>query len=548
MDRRTSASTDYVVSGLAAGIAVTMAAYATARYGMGYGPDYVTYLAVARNLLAHGHFVSHEFLYTMWPPLFPALQALGGLVRIDPMHAARGINISAYGSLVGLSVGTLWRMATTRLVRGVGAVAVVGAFPLFTYAIKAGTEALFFTFVVGFLVVASWYLKEPSSAYWWGLVALAIAGSLQRYAGITLIAAAVLCVAFRTALRTGRWHGPSREDLWWAFGTGGITSVPLALWLIRNLWLTGLLTGPRDLLPNHSLVRSLGALVDAVSTWLLPAVLPLAVRGFVLLGVVFLIGIAVRQGGRALSDDADTTARRPPLLRICILFLGLYGTLIIVTGSLGMSPLPSRRFAAPAFVPSLFVVLLLLDRAWCGRSHFLPGLAPLLVVGLLGWTAYQVLLTGSYAQVRHEIGAGGHHTEAWKSSDTAAWLRAHSLEGPVPSNEQHAMYLLGGVSPRPASRAPHPDEYLSTYFSGGLSPPYHVVCFSNPDRGHLHPRRVVQEALTLVPFVSATAVDVPPLPSRREGEKCSDLVAPQAVVDTVATLSDGRVLRVEASE
>ena len=91
MDKRTSYM--IIVFGI---MGILMLLFAT-RLGIGLGADSLHYVGAARTLL-HGHGltrISYErelIPMVHWPPLFPILLVLLGVVGIGPLEGARWLN------------------------------------------------------------------------------------------------------------------------------------------------------------------------------------------------------------------------------------------------------------------------------------------------------------------------------------------------------------------------------------------------------------------------------------------------------------------------
>src|SRR5205823_9563734 len=158
-------------------------------WGVGYFADSKYYLNAARNLLD-----VHELVITTasgdrvplatWPPLFPALLALIGLIGIDFSDGDRWLNALAFCANISLVGLIIYRCTRSRWTSMIGSFLMLTTLDMLRIHTFAGTEPLFlFLFLIGLFLLGryletsrGWYLLSSSFA-----VALA---SLARYPGI----------------------------------------------------------------------------------------------------------------------------------------------------------------------------------------------------------------------------------------------------------------------------------------------------------------------------------------------------------------------------
>lgn len=526
--------------GVLGGFCTALVLFATSRYGPGYNPDAVTALATARNLLEEGVFFSHFSLYVRWPPLFPLLQSGLSSLGLGPMVVARWTNALSYGGLVAGMGILIFQTTRSQAGRVLGGASALVSFPLFRQAVEASTEPLFAVFVLLFVVQGGRYLRRPTGKQVALLSVWVAFACLQRYAGVALLACGGLLLLCQQSIAAGRWVFPS-TDAWRHTTTFGVGAVaPLGAWLLRNVLMSGTLTGPR-FTTNHTLGESLRALVDAIISWVIPIPFSALVRGGVVATVIAsLLYVAVRQ-----TEESAKPGGRRELEWACWMFLGVYVLMVTITGAIGASELPSRRLLMPAFPPAFLLGIWGIDVAYgslseAGKSWGYRGV----LFAHVSWILGMALLIIIYALVRSSIGGGGYNTESWQTSETAEWVRNHRLRKLVRSNEEHALYFLTSVPQRePESGAiPHQTKSFSLRFP---TEGYYIVCFDRPQRARLHPRRIVEQLGDFIPSVSRIEESVPDLPKRNSKIRdCSKLVAPTADVDTVRSLSDGSIYEV----
>lgn len=440
---------------LAAGIVLARGA----TWGPALPGDPVNYVAVARHLLAGEGFTGYAGgSYAHWPPLWPLLLAGGGLSLADPLDVVGPLNAAILALTVFAAGSWLRRRLRSAFLTVWGWLALTLSVPLIEMGSSGFSESAFVLFATLALSRADRFLTEGERA------ALAQAALFTALACLTRYLGGALVLSIATVLLLQRGAPlPERARRLALFGA--IAAIPAALWMLRNLLLTGELTGERAL-RTLALPDVLGSLLATPRGWIAPLERldyadPL---GWILSAVTLLLFVAV---GGALA-----LARRrggPPVgsaLALCGAFTLVY-TAIIVPGS--VSPLtlepPNDRYLSPLYVPLLLLLLLALDGLrGLGRSRpmlaFLKALpflraviperwrVPAVAVGavLCLWVALMVPLT-----VRGIVQANngdlylGAADGRWVNSPTLHFARESADGGPVLSTDAPLLYLHAGI-------------------------------------------------------------------------------------------------------
>ncbi|WP_457651921.1 hypothetical protein [Rhodocaloribacter sp.] len=428
-------NTGLVILSLLAGAAVLLA---TMRYGPGVSPDSAMYVAAARSLLDGAGFLGYDGRpVAFWPPLYPAVLAAFGALGPDVVAVARWLGALVLGLIVFFS-GKLFRetLRSPGLAWGATA-AVAAATPLLQVSVKVWSEPLFLLFAVLFLRALPAYLEAPSRARLAGLTAVTAAAMLDRYAG-----AALLLTGAAFLLAHGAW--PLRRRLGRTLVFGAASGLPLALWLLRNVRVTGTPTGPRGGMGPQPLADVLAGSARTVAGWLVPPAMPAWAQAAALVGLALLIAAAF------LSRSGEHPARMRLRLRVAAGFTLVYAAFVTAAGGAGLSDAPNGRLLAPLLVPLVLMAAHGLEAALAamrraGRRRMARTLA--VCAGL--WLAYPLASTAAYVYVRAKLGGGGYHTEAWQASGMVRWLKTHSPEGVVYANLPAAAYLFTRRYARP---------------------------------------------------------------------------------------------------
>lgn len=245
------------------------------RWGAGLSPDSAVYIGAARNLLAgegwsvpsyDGAFVA----MTQYPPLFPTVLAGLGLLGVDPVDGSRWLNAILFAGNIALA--GLWVWAATRSLEFSlsSTLLVMTSFPMVQIHSMAWSEPLFiFLALLGLLFLAL-YIQEPNGLTLVAACATASLALLTRYAGVALTATGVMAM-----LLLGKRLGSQRILDIALFGA--LSCLPVVLWLGRNLAVAGS-AASREIAFHPLTGEDLRFALGIISSWLLPATIPLAAR------------------------------------------------------------------------------------------------------------------------------------------------------------------------------------------------------------------------------------------------------------------------------
>jgi hypothetical protein len=352
---------------------VFLALYATRTTGLSISSDSVDYLSAARTLGLGRGFVGYTGTQiTAWPPLFPAVLALFQQLGLSPLGAARILNALLWGATT-LLVAT-WIASVTRsaMLAMLAALWVALSPMLLYYASMLWSEPLFVALLVGALFTLTRCLAAPR---WTNLILAAVlagAATQQRYAGgITVIVGTFSLMFLRRDVGFLR-RIPA------AFIYGLLASVPTAIWLVRNLKISGTLTGGR--LPSIFSFREIASQsLSSIGETVLPSRLHALdeVAGAIILLAVVAAPLLIylrRRDDRPLLVSTIVVALFVLTYTVFIMvvaarsntccvdrFLGVNTPLLAIQGAfivqalLGLRTLYFKRALALAFVAALYI-------------------------------------------------------------------------------------------------------------------------------------------------------------------------------------------------
>lgn len=438
---------------LAAGIVLAR----EATWGPALPGDPVNYVAVARHLLAGEGFTGYAGgPYADWAPLWPLLLAAASLSLADPLDVVGPLN-AAFLALTVFAAGS-WlrrRLRSTFLVVW-GWLALALSVPLIKVGSSGFSEPALVLFTTLALSRADRYLEAGGRAILAQAALFTALACLTHYLGGALIPSiAAILLLQRGSLLSERAR---RLALFIA-----VAVLPVALWMLRNLLLTGELTGERAY-RTLALPDILGRLLAVPRGWIVPLERldfadPL---GWFLSAATLLLLIAV--GGALVGRRGG-----PPggsALALCGAF-SLVHAAAVVAGSAGPLTLlpPNDRYLSPLYVPLLLLLLLALDGLrGLGRSRPPPAFlntiplpravlpdrwrVPAMAVGaaLCLWVALMVPLT-VHGIVRANSGDLylGAADARWVNSPTLRLARETADGGPVLSTDAGLLYLHAGI-------------------------------------------------------------------------------------------------------
>jgi len=219
---------------------IGLSIYATRTTGLGISPDSANYLCAAKTINLGLGFVSFTGKpMTSWPPLFPSILAFFQWLGVSPLDAARVLNALVWSStavLAGVWVASVARSLPLAVLVNL---AIALSPNLLSYSTMLWSESLFILLIMSALFMLVRFLTVPSSVNLVLASVLAGAATQQRYAGGIAVVVGVFCILF---LRRDRGFFPRVAS---AFVYGFIASVPTILWLARNYYVSGTLTGER---------------------------------------------------------------------------------------------------------------------------------------------------------------------------------------------------------------------------------------------------------------------------------------------------------------
>jgi hypothetical protein len=322
-------------------------AYATTS-GVGLSPDSVHYIAVAQNLLNGNGFSDYSFLgmqtpFSIQPPLFPMAIAVIGSFGIAPLEAARWLSICLLGMNVFITGVIIYKNTDKNVGLSLfGSFLVLTSLQIIRVHSMAWTEPLFILLsVTGLSVLGSYVrtLKLSSLIFSACLISLAF---LDRYVGITLVATGFVSVFW---FKERSLNENIRNTA--VFVT--ISCLPITLWLAKNFFCTGSLTG-RDMVFHPFSLTDIHDLLNVMSHWIFPARLTGAAKLTISFALIMLFSLIYFKSKKMLIG------LELALIRLFSVWAAIYLFFLFFSKTfIDANPPFDFRLLSPLYIPSVII-------------------------------------------------------------------------------------------------------------------------------------------------------------------------------------------------
>jgi len=270
-----------------------LAAQVTSKYGPGVSADAAKYLSISENLLAGQGFFDHTGRPLLWwPPLYPlAIAGVSAVTGLDVVFAGGWLNIFLFPLNIFLHGAFLYYAFRDKpLYLYLGGLFMLTSDMAIRIHANISSEPLFVTFSMIFLIASMDYLQTRSRRAFWWMVAMSALAPLQRYLGVSLIAAGGLFILY--AHRDKFWRGVSEAILF-----GLLSILPIALWIgFHNIGQFGSFWGVTGSIVNP--LENLRLSLAKILHWFLPihpALQPLFDNPWIVVGVIAVILVMINK-------------------------------------------------------------------------------------------------------------------------------------------------------------------------------------------------------------------------------------------------------------
>ncbi|MEJ2563214.1 MAG: hypothetical protein P8Z42_11055 [Anaerolineales bacterium] len=401
-------------------------------WGIGVYHDSVFYLSSAENF---GHGVGLSWFadggtlrpLTHFAPLYPLTLVPGIALGAGSSSVARILAALFYGANVALLGWVIFRI-TRRLWLGVltAALALISSVLLGVH-LLAMSEPLFLLTAVACLAALTLYLTTGERRAFYFAIVLAALSYLTRYIGLVVLGTGALSLLLLGSR-------PLRKRLQEAIVFGLAAFVPMALWMARNLILTGSLTN-RTLIFHPPQPAKLKQFIATVVGWVSPFRLTAAGTILILLGFAALLGMLPYRSWKRRRSAPDPVF---VFSGTAVLFALLYLASLAFSVTFFDASTPfDDRILSPLYVVFLLLVVLATHQTLAGHRAW-TALAAIMLVLLA-----VVQAPGAWRQLTTLREEGiGFTSRAWQESETIAWVDSLPGKATIYSNEKSAIDFL----------------------------------------------------------------------------------------------------------
>ena len=336
----------------------------TAKYRLDYYSDATAYVYFAKALATGRGF---EGQLDWQPPLFPVVLSGYRLLGVEPSDVGRYLNIASFGLVVLVAGHWLYQFARSHLVVVGTSIIIISSYPLARVYSQLLTEVLFILMTLLALSMMGSYVssRRSQSRFWLSIVFSALA-LFTRYMGVTVIfTGALLILTRRGSPARDRWKNAAIYSV--------LSSLPTALWIIRNQIIAGTLAGYRADRVGQSFEDQLTNLWHHMHLWITTSQdlgwldiclwVAVALAGFEASKTFIPRSILPSSGKKiARSEDGSSSDKEFSPFLPFIVFIAVYIITLMIVSPHTTNQTINTRYLSPIYVPTAMMAAIGLKR------------------------------------------------------------------------------------------------------------------------------------------------------------------------------------------
>jgi len=416
----------------------------TSKYGPGLAPDSISYISASQSLLEGKGLRNYDgSLFIHWPPLYPLLISVFNLLKIDSQLAVRILNALTFGLIIFLSGKIFQETFRSKALVTIGLICMVSSVSLLKTTVMAVTEPLFCLFILFYFITMNKYLKDRRLVNLFAVSMIVGLSCLQRYVGVTLILSGAVTIFLFN--EKGKVFERTKSSLSFVV----LSSIPLALWMVRNFIHTSMITGERTS-AFRTLTQNVFDAINIMTLWIVPDILNVYVR----FGIFILICFGIAKYLCSREDRGKDYA----LKTVAILFI-VYSLFIIISSSLVINDRMGDRYFSPMYFPAMLLILNGLDLFFikCNKAG-ITYVQKIAVCLLVIWLIYPLVRMTERMSAFLLTGAGDFNSIDWQESEMLIWLKENPYNKIMLSNAPEAIFVLTG---KQSDKTPRNDHCLA---------------------------------------------------------------------------------------
>jgi hypothetical protein len=419
----------FLLSFLGGGVVI----FGTAPYGIGVSPDTYSYYLCAKNIASGNGFVSSPGNpYTTWPPLFPSIMAaieiLGynSIFYLKYLHAivfslilfsSGGLYYSSFHYRPFVFIAILWTIASNQIIQ---------------VTMWAWSEPVFILLTILFLRTIYTFITSKKIKYLLLAALFAALASLQRYIGITLFISGAICILFLTPKL--KLISKLKKILVFSL----VSLSPLFLWLARNYYVSGHLTGSRK--PAvYSLWHYIEEITRILTLWFFPEQITLPFRLLVIALILIPFFLLWFQKRQKLNAENVPDLK---LFLVLFIFTTCYISFVAVSASITFLDAQPTRYLVPVYIPIILMVFMAAELLYIFFNILTHNkvLPILFLIALSASCLYPINSTYDLLSYWRENGAGL-TGRVVKDANIIKWLQQNTIKGKIYSNFPEILIL-----------------------------------------------------------------------------------------------------------
>lgn len=421
---------------------IVLLLFATGKWGIGYDPDSIIYEDVAQNWLAGQGISRFDFAtgesypLTNFPPLYPLTLAILSQITGTIAQAARILNIALWVILWLMTAAWIQKYRPSPKIAWLGANLLMFNFYVLQVYGTSWSEPLFMALAFSGLWLFVSYHQQDKQGYLVAASALIGLAILTRYAGLALLGTIILILIFQR-------EKTIFQRLRALLIAGLVSGLPLLLWFLRNLSLSGDVAN-RALGIHPPALPQLESTLQTLANFLLPFS-DMTINIITLFVILFLLIIAYRQ----LPSESQSLDF---ISRLLTLWIVIYMLFILASFTFADARIPfNYRILIPAYVALLIIIARWIahySSAW-GRGlrlvWIIAGVSVLILNGIMA-----LVWTNTIANYGHQ-----YSSRIFQESQIIADLQDLPPEVLIVTNNN---FLFHYLTDHPAQLVPFPSE------------------------------------------------------------------------------------------
>ncbi len=406
--------------------------------GPGISPDSTGYISAAENIFSgKGFYIGYgesSYPYTVWPPLYPLLIASLMHLGFDAEQAARLIPIFSFGLLM-FPVFFLGREIEGDLTGYLSCIVCLVSLTLWKITSYAWTEMpyIFLSAMAMLCLVRYWKSDLPKIENIMLCGVFTALGMLTRYIGVTVLLVGVLTILLKNRSRI-------KISIYHITLYGVISSLPIGIWVVRNILLGVPLSGGGRWGSPTSLTENIIFTISTIKRDFVPFIHDHIVWVVVGIGIVFLFMV-----GTVWHRDLikSTLLRYTKDNIIVLLYVSVYLGVLIIMSTLWHFDRINFRLVSPAYP---FIILAGISLTLTVRYHLKAPSHKKCLYGIILLVTVVYIFGQVSADIRfcqYAKEGQGYNAPKWTENSGIRYIEEHAPVGvPIYNNEGYACRFL----------------------------------------------------------------------------------------------------------